>query len=303
VNTTFRTLALLTVLLGFSPTAFAADAAREPNPPQPIRIGAVAYAPSAVTIFHGLTRYLNQNGLASDYVLYSNYDALVQALNDGEIDIAWNTPLAHAQYHVKNGGRSQTLVMRDVDCNVQSVLIARNDSNIKTPADLAGKSLVLGSNQAAEATVLPLYFLKKEGVDLNDVKIVSLDAEVDSQGNPCASPEFVLRSIAAGRGDAGIITTGLWNRVNDKPQTKDSLTQIWTSPPFSHCVFTAAESFDKDTAHRFTKLMTAMDPEDSSTADVMRLEGTRKWLAGSPDGFMALVDALHGDDAQRTAKQ
>jgi ABC-type phosphate/phosphonate transport system substrate-binding protein len=135
-------------------------------------------------------------------------------------------------------------------------------------------------------------------VNLDDVKTISLDAEVDSQGNPCASPEFVLRAIAAGRGDAGIITAGLWNRVKDKPEIKDSLDQVWTSPAFSHCVFTAAAKFDKDLAQRFTQLMTAMDPKDSSTSDVMRLEGTKKWLPGSPDGFEALVDALHRDYTQ-----
>jgi ABC-type phosphate/phosphonate transport system substrate-binding protein len=299
MNTNHKALASLMLLYWLSATTFAADAPLEAKPPQPIRIGAVAYAPSAVTIFHGITRYLNRNGLESDYVLYSNYDSLVEALHKREIDIAWNTPLAHAQYHVMNGGRSQTLVMRDVDCNVQSVLVVRNDSEIKSTAGLAGKSLVLGSNQAADATVLPLYFLNQEGVDMGKVKIVSLDAEVDSKGNPCASPEFVLRALQEGRGDAGIITLDLWNRVKDKPQTKDSLTQIWTSPPFSHCVFTAAKGFDKDTAQRFTQLMTEMDPHDSATADVMRLEGTRKWLPGSPDGFAALVDALSSANSKR----
>jgi ABC-type phosphate/phosphonate transport system substrate-binding protein len=298
MNAKLTSLALLAIVPWFS-TTIAADTVRESKPPKTIRIGAVAYAPSAVTIFNGLTRYLNHNGLASDYVLYSNYDSLVEALHKGEIDIAWNTPLAHAQYHVKNNGRSQALVMRDVDCNVQSTLIVRKDSEIKSTADLAGKSLVLGSKQAAEATVLPVYYLKKEGVDFDKVKIVSLDAEVDSKGNPCASPEFVLRALQEGRGDAGVITLDLWNRVKDKPQTKDSLTQIWTSPPFSHCVFTAAKGFDKDSAQRFTQLMTEMDPKDSTTADVMRLEGTRKWLPGSPDGFASLVDALSSENSNR----
>ena len=38
--------------------------------------------------------------------------------------------------------------------------------------------------------------------------------------------------------------------------------------------------------------MTAMDPADPQTAEVMRLEGTRKWVAGSPDGFRDLLKAL-----------
>src|SRR5580704_3335247 len=84
-------------------------------PPRVVRIGAVAYAPSAVTIFENLRRYFAKTDLPVDYVLYSNYDSLVEALKNGHVEIAWNTPLAHARYHLLSGGQSQTLVMRDVD--------------------------------------------------------------------------------------------------------------------------------------------------------------------------------------------
>jgi ABC-type phosphate/phosphonate transport system substrate-binding protein len=250
-----------------------------------------------VTIFQGLTGYLNKNGLQSDYVLYSNYDSLVAALDRGEVEIAWNTPLAHAQYTVKNGCSSQTLVMRDVDVGVRATIVARAGSAIKSVSDLAGKRLVIGSSQSAEATVLPLHFLKKEGVDLSKVKIVSLDAEVDGQGNPCASPQHVLKALREGRGDAGIITTGLWESVKGQRSAGDSLEQVWTSPPFSHCVFTAAAKFDKERAARFTQLMQHMKPE-GDTRDVMRLEGTKKWLPASADGFRDLVDALRDGEGR-----
>lgn len=294
MNAGVRTIAVLS-LVGFGCCpCFSDEPARQSGPAKTTRIGAVAYSPAAVTIFQGLTGYLNKHSFPADYVLYSNYDALVAALDRGEIDIAWNTPLAHAQYHVKNQCASQTLVMRDVDVGVRSVLVARAAAKIKSPAELAGKKLVLGSLQAAEATVLPLHFLKKAGVDFSEVKIVSLDAEVDGQGNPCASPQHVLQALREGRGDAGIITTQLWNRVKDEPWAQSSLQLAWTSPPFSHCVFTAAAKFDPARAARFTRLMQDMDPSDRATADVMRLEGTKKWLPGSPDGFQDLVEALGG---------
>jgi phosphonate transport system substrate-binding protein len=285
----------LLLVIALSSAGLAGDPARVADRSQTTRIGAVAYSPAAVTIFQELTRYLDKNGLPSDYVLYSNYDSLVAALDRGEVDIAWNTPLAHAQYHVKNQCSSQTLAMRDVDVGVRSILVARVGSKINSPADLAGKQLVLGSSQAAEATVLPLHYLKKEGVDLSKVKIVSLDAEVDGQGNPCASPQHVLKALQIGRGDAGIITADLWNRVKDDRSAQGSLVQVWKSPPFSHCVFTSAAKFDKERAARFTKLMQAMDASERGTADVMRLEGTKKWLPGSADGFKDLVEALQGN--------
>ena len=280
-----RTLIALTSILLCVGTTMAAEPAK-------VTIGAVAYAPSAVTIFDGLTKYLNKNGYPCDYVLYSNYDSLVAALEKGTVDIAWNTPLAHGQYHVQNHCASQTLVMRDVDQDVRSVLLVRKGSGIDTLADLKGNRLILGSSQAAEATVLPIYFLKKVGVELDSLKVVSLEDELDNEGNPCASPQHVLQALKAGRGDAGIVTASLWNRVKDDPSITGKLTQVWVSPPFSHCVFTASKEFDKAKAAEFTILMTAMDPTDPATAKVMQLEGTKQWKAGSPDGFKVLVEAL-----------
>lgn len=258
-----------------------------------VRIGAVAYSPAVVTVFQDLKDYLNARGFANDYVLYSNYDSLVTALENGEVEIAWNTPLAHGRYHVRNNCASQTLVMRDVDHNVHSVLIARVDGGVEELAQLTNKKIVLGSLQAAEATVLPLHYLKQEGIQFADENIVSLDQEVDSEGNPCASPQHVLQAVLAGRGDAGIITAGLWNRVKNQPGMSDKLRLVWTSPAFSHCVFTAAPGFNEELGDRFRELMLGMDPKDPEAADIMRLEGTRKWLPGSPDGFQDLVDALN----------
>ncbi len=266
--------------------------AEEPSSPRPVRLGAVAYAPSAVTVFQDLKRYLNDHDYPADYVLYSNYDALVTALDQGEVDITWNTPLAHAQYHVRNACQSQTLVMRDVDQNVKSVLIVRADSDIDSPTDLAGKRLVLGSADAAEATVLPLHFLKEQDIDLGKVEMVSLDREVDFKGNPCCSPEFVLKAVREGRGDAGIVTEDLWNSISAEEKERDTLKAVWTSPPFSHCVFTASRDFDPALAKRFQELMTEMDVNDSDATRLMQLEGTQKWLSGSPDGFAELVEAL-----------
>jgi ABC-type phosphate/phosphonate transport system substrate-binding protein len=149
---------LLTTGAGMSP---AGDGPTEcPSKDRPvIRIGAVAYSPDAVTIFEGIRRHLGRNGMDVDYVLYSNYDALVEALHAGQVDVAWDTPLAHAKYHLRAGGASRTLVMRDVDCGFRSKLIVRRDSGITALSGLAGKTLVLGSREAAEATVLPLHFL------------------------------------------------------------------------------------------------------------------------------------------------
>ena len=264
-----------------------------------LRIGAVAYAPSAVTVFDGVRRYFAKNEMPIDYVLYSNYDALVKALWDGQVDVAWNTPLAHAQYHLLAGGQSQTLVMRDVDCGCRCTLVVRKAAGVNGLDGLKGKTLVLGSRHAAEATVLPIYYLKKEGVDFAKLKVLDLDKELDLRGNPCCSPTHVLKALDAGRADAGVIGESMWKALLARRAPEaDKLKAIWTSPAFSHCVFTAAKGFDKKLAARFTRLMLAMDGKDSLTSEVMELEGCKKWVAGGPDGFVDLVKALQEDSRQ-----
>ena len=43
--------------------------------------------------------------------------------------------------------------------------------------------------------------------------------------------------------------------------------------------------------------MLAMDPNDPLTAEAMRLEGTRRWVAGSQEGFQELLKALQQEEA------
>ena len=53
-----------------------------------VRIGIVAYAPKVVTIWEGIKEYLRGQGFNVDWILYSNYPALVEALVAGHVDIA-----------------------------------------------------------------------------------------------------------------------------------------------------------------------------------------------------------------------
>ena len=71
---------------------------------RPLRMGAVAYDPKVVPIWDGIRDYVNAAGAPMDYVLFSNYEAQVDALLEGFVDIAWNTNLAYVRAHRRTGG-------------------------------------------------------------------------------------------------------------------------------------------------------------------------------------------------------
>jgi phosphate/phosphite/phosphonate ABC transporter binding protein len=260
-----------------------------------LKIGAVAYSPNSVTIFRAIRHYFAKNKMPVEFILYSTYDGLNAALANKQVDVAWNSPLGHAKFHLK-AGASQTLVMRDADVDYTVKLIVRKDSGISALSSLAGKSMIFGSCDSADSTVLPVYFLKNEGVQIDKLKIVSLHDEVDEIGCPCHSQHHVLAALVQGRGQAGILSSELWKRLQtEKPAQAALLREVWTSPPFSHCVFTARKDFCKETGALFTKLMLAMDGKNTLTAEILKLEHCTRWVpAGkeAQEGYAQLLTAL-----------
>jgi len=301
---TTRILALLaaSLLLAVGPVAAQekSAAAADKDCPlccdgQALKVGAVAYSPNSVTIFRAMRHYFAKNQMPVEFVLYSTYDGLNEALEKKQVDVAWNSPLGHAKFHLK-AGASQTLVMRDADVNYRVKLIVRKDAGISTLSSLAGKAMIFGSCDSADSTVLPVYFLRREGAPIEQLKIVSLHDEVDEIGCPCHSQHHVLAALLKGRGQAGILSAGLWAKLQaEQPAQAALLQEVWTSPPFSHCVFTARKDFSGAVGERFSKLMIAMDSKNPLTAEILKLEHCTRWVpAGkdAQDGYADLLTAL-----------
>ena len=168
-----------------------------------ILVGAVAYDPKAVTIWEGIRDHFRDQSVPMDFVLFSNYERQVEALLEGVVDVAWNTPLAHARVKRRTAGASFSLGMRDSDRDFRARLVARKGSGVKGPKDLAGRTLAVGSRDSTQARILPLHFLKKEGVDLARVKLLVFDTDVGKHGDTGTSELEVLKALQDGRADAG----------------------------------------------------------------------------------------------------
>src|SRR5580704_4237021 len=84
----------------------------------------------------------------------------------------------------------------------------------------------------------------------------------------------IARLRTACVGDRSASDERLWDDlVAREAQDVEGLQAVWTSPSFSHCVFTASKDFDKTLAARFTQMMLAMDGKDECSAEILRLEG------------------------------
>jgi ABC-type phosphate/phosphonate transport system substrate-binding protein len=261
---------------------------------QTIIVGAVAYHERIVPIWERFRTYFTDAGIPTDYVLYSNYERLVDALVDHQVDIAWNTNTAYVQVAHRVGSGVRLLGMRDVDRDYATVFVTRRDAAFESLAELRGRRVALGSRDSGHAAILPVHHLRQAGLDPGtDPQLVRFDTDLGKHGDTGDSELRVLRAVADGEADAGALGDAGWAlfRSQGVPAT-EGLVVAWRSPTYYHCNFTALPSFDAERAAVWTRLLLAMDHDDPTLRQAMDLEGVRRWHPADTAGYAALTQAM-----------
>jgi len=258
-----------------------------------VMVGAVVYDPKVVPIWEGIRAYFADAPVGMDFVLFSNYEAQVEALLAGRIDIGWNTNLAYVRSYLATGGDCSVLAMRDTDLAFFTTLIARK-GEIEELADLKGKRLALGSADSAQAAIMPVHYLTREGLDLGgDVELMRFNSDVGKHGDTGQSERDALAAVIDGGADAAAIGLGSWDvfvRSGDVPPER--LQPFWTSPPYSHCNFTAMPTLDADRAAAWVSHLRAMSWGIPEHRRILELEGLREWVAPELDGYCDVFAAV-----------
>ena len=265
-----------------------------------IWLGAVAYDPKVVTIWEGMRRYFNEEAnLPVEVVLFQSYEAQVFALlaQPGEavphIDIAWNTNLAYLQSDEWTGHTCRPIAMRDTDLGWMTKIVSVAGGPVATIADLRNKTLALGSRDSGHAAILPVYFLEQEGMrEGTDYRTLRFNSDVGKHGDTGTSEVEVVRAVLDGRADAGAIGSPFWNTVRKEHLVPEgALTEIWSSPSYNHCMFTARPGLDPEQGNRFVQALLAMSYDNPVHRPILDAEGLQRWLTPRVDGYGALRQA------------
>jgi len=261
------------------------------------RLGAVAYDPKVVTIWEGFKAWFIAHGLPFDYVLYSNYETQVEAQLAGEIDVAWNSPLAWIETERAaraKGRQASAIAMRDTDRDLASVILVRKDSEVRDISGLRGKTIAVGAADSPQATLIPLLLVAEGGVEpKRDAEVRYHDVLVGKHGDHIggerdAARELVSRSVeAACVLDANILA---FSREGTLPA--GSTRVLARTPLFDHCNFTVLDEAPGELRERFRSLLLGMSYEDPELRPLLDLEGLKAWKEGRTSGYAALERAV-----------
>jgi phosphonate transport system substrate-binding protein len=266
---------------------------RRTNSPR-LRVGAVAYDPKVVTIWEGFKAYFEKRGVPIDYVLYSNYDAQVEANLAGAVDVAWNSPLAWVKSQLVSHHRCRAIAMRDTDRDLTTKILARKDSNVTSLADLAGKTIAVGASDSPQATLIPLSMLADaDVVPGEDCRVVYHEVMVGKHGDHAGGERDAARALAAGNADAACVLDANYTVFIHEGALAPGTTRVLAStPPYDHCNFTVREDLPEERFQPFVDVLLGMSFQDLEVRTLMELEGLKQWLPGRTSGYQQLEKAV-----------
>ena len=252
-----------------------------------VRLGATASS-AHMTLCRELETVFRRNRIDFDWVLYSGYDALVDAFVRREIDIAWNGPLSYVKMRRALQEECRNLVMRDVDLDFSTQFITRPDSGVTTVEDLHGKRFAFGARSSVEAGVLAYHFLKESGiVPQRDLAACTFFEERQPSG--LSDQRDVVERVRTGEYDAGAVSRRTLEVMEQQGALpRDEVRAFWTSPGYSHCCFTAHTSLGGELSRRVTEAFLTVDPKDPVGQAVLEAEACDYFVPGVAEGWDTL---------------
>ena len=242
-------------------------------------------------VFQGLEELFRRREIDLDWVLYSDYDAMVEAFVKGDIDLAWNGPLGYVKIKRLLEQPCLVIAMRDVDIDFITQFITHSESDILTVEDLPGTRFAFGRRSSEQAGLVPYYVLKQAGLNPdNDLATVSFYEERQS---PASSDERdVVERVGSGEFDAGAVSKRTLDLMaEDGSLSSHPVRVFWSSPAYSHCCFTAQGNMEPQLVDQIEAAFLAITGSDDVERIVLEGEGCDGFVPGVQEGWEIIEEA------------
>ena len=255
-----------------------------------VTLGGSATA-SHFEVFQGLEELFRRRGIDLNWILYSDYDAMVDAFVKGDIDLAWNGPLGYVKIKRLLEQPCRVIAMRDVDIDFVTQFITHSESDILTVEDLLGRRFAFGRRSSEQAGLVPYYVLKQSGLNPDkDLSAVSFYEERESRNT--SDERDVVERVVSGEFDAGAVSRRtLEVMAEDGSLSRNPVRVFWSSPAYNHCCFTAQRDMEPQLVTQIEAAFLAITGSDAVEQAVLEGEGCSSFVAGVEEGWEIIEDA------------
>ncbi len=123
--------------------------------------------------YQPFTDYLtHHSGARWELVIKPTYEAIVAALCDGDVDVAYLGPFSYIRAHEQCGAVAVVQLFTDGISSFRSLLMVREDSAIHSLDDLHGRRIGFGSTLSTSSHLVPLSILERAGLLNGDIECI-----------------------------------------------------------------------------------------------------------------------------------
>ena len=258
-----------------------------------LKVGAVLYDPKVSVIWQMIEDYYRGNGAEIEAVFFKDYDMQVTALENKEIDIAWNSPLARLDAHIRLNGKDKFGPMRNTDRDLCTYMVVRKDRGYKKVSELKGKKIGFGAIDSPQARLIPIKFLRDNGLEFEkDYEEVRFDIGVGLHGDHVGGEKDAMFAMIDGKTEATFVLAPNFEAwLKDGSVDENVVEVLAKTEKFDHCLFSAHQDVSDEDLKEFTDIMLKMDYSNEKEKEIMDMEGLTKWVEGRTTGFEQITEA------------
>ncbi|MBC2677936.1 putative selenate ABC transporter substrate-binding protein [Pseudomonas baltica] len=237
--------------------------------------------------FKPLGAYLEkQIGMKVEFVPVADYPAVVEALATDRLDMAWLGGFTFVQVNLKTGN-AIPLVQREQDAQFTSKFIT-SDPNVKSLADLKGKTFAFGSISSTSGSLMPRYFMLQD-----NIKPETYFSRVAYSGAHDATAAWVQ----AGKVDAGVLNASVWDKLVNSGKVDTNKVKVFaTTPTYFDYNWTVRGTLDPALAEKIKQAFLALDPAKPDDKAILDLQAASRFIATKPENYKGIEDAARAAD-------
>ena len=233
--------------------------------------------------FAPLGKYLESKiGMKVEFTPVTDYAATVEGLAAKKIDLVWYGGFTFVQARLKTGN-AIPIAQREEDEKFRSVFITRPDSGINSLKDLKGKTFTFGAPSSTSGSLMPRYFMMKEGVDPDkDLKRVAFSGAHDA----------TALQVAGGKVDAGALNISVYEKMlADKKIDATQVKIFYTTPGYYDYNWTVRGDLDPLLIKKLTDAFLSLDAKIPEQKEILALQRATRFIATKPENYKSIEEA------------
>lgn len=233
--------------------------------------------------FKPLGDYLESKlGMKVEFTPVTDYAASVEGLVNDKLDMVWFGGFTFVQAKVRSHDKVIPLVQRAEDEKFKSVFITTK-ADIKSLADLKGKTFSFGSESSTSGHLMPRVYLLAANINPDtDMKRISFSGAHDA----------TIAAVAGGKVDAGALNASVWDKMlaSGKVDTKQ-VHVFYTTPGFFDYNWTVRSDMDPALRKKLSDAFLALDMNNPQDKVILDLQKASRFIPTQAENYSNIEKA------------